>query len=136
MRIALVYVDALKGGGYPRDVRWLGGALQQLGAQVYVIAEPGEATDGLGRAIVLRPEGYGSVAKLVDVAHSSGSSSRASSSFRDVCDLASMFCRHLRTLWKERATMRRHIYRKRTYLWCSHHSFLPPRLTAHLFSKS
>ena len=32
--------------------------------------------------------------------------------------------------------MRRHTYPKRTYLWCSRHSFLPPRLTAHLFSKA
>jgi glycosyltransferase involved in cell wall biosynthesis len=47
MKVALVYRDALQGGGYPRDVRWLVGSLAAVGASVTLVAKPGDETDGL-----------------------------------------------------------------------------------------
>jgi glycosyltransferase involved in cell wall biosynthesis len=47
MRVALVYRDALRQGGYPRDLRWLAGSLAGRGVSVTVVAEPGGEGDGL-----------------------------------------------------------------------------------------
>src|SRR5688572_26318610 len=46
MKISLLYSDALAPGGYPRDVRWLAGALLRAGAEVSLLARPGDHLDG------------------------------------------------------------------------------------------
>jgi hypothetical protein len=47
VRVALVYRDALRRGGYPRDTRWLAGSLATQGASVTLVADPGDQTEGL-----------------------------------------------------------------------------------------
>jgi len=56
MKISLVYKDALGGGGYPRDVRWLASALANLGAHVILLCqEPADeaVTEGLSRDVCI-----------------------------------------------------------------------------------
>jgi glycosyltransferase involved in cell wall biosynthesis len=54
MKIALVYRDALQGGGYPRDVRWLSSALLGSGMKVLLLADEGRETDGLAAGVEIR----------------------------------------------------------------------------------
>ena len=56
MKIGCIYKDALGGGGYPRDVRWLAYALANLGAHVTLFCqEPGDeaVTEGLSRDVYI-----------------------------------------------------------------------------------
>lgn len=56
MRLALLYTDVFARGGYPRDVRWLAGALSRAGVDVTVFGQldvPG-GTDGLHEAVSIR----------------------------------------------------------------------------------
>ena len=69
MRVGLLYLDALQGGGYPRDVRWLSGALQRQGVEVTLIANPGPREDGLDSTTVMRIDELDSIARQVDVLH-------------------------------------------------------------------
>jgi glycosyltransferase involved in cell wall biosynthesis len=69
VKIGLVYLDALEAGGYPRDARWLAGALQGAGISVHVVSRPGPHRDGLGAAAVVPPCEFLSVAHDVDVIH-------------------------------------------------------------------
>lgn len=47
LRIGFVYRDVLRGGGYPRDVRWLASALASHGVSVTLFAGAGWNTEGL-----------------------------------------------------------------------------------------
>jgi glycosyltransferase involved in cell wall biosynthesis len=69
MNVALLYLDALQGGGYPRDVRWLAGGLASAGVAVKLIARPGPHRDGLGTAITVDPPEFHSVARAADILH-------------------------------------------------------------------
>ena len=69
MNLALVYLDALAGGGYPRDVRWLAGALADTETSVRLVADKGSNVDGLGSATVLSPDEFRSSAHEFDVVH-------------------------------------------------------------------
>ena len=69
MRVALVYLDALEAGGYPRDARWLAGALDDAGVSVRVVSRPGLHRDGLGQATVVSPSDFASIAHESDVIH-------------------------------------------------------------------
>ena len=56
MKLALLYTDVFAPGGYPRDVRWLAGALSRAGVDVTIFGHldsPSE-TDGLHEAINIR----------------------------------------------------------------------------------
>ena len=57
MRVGLVYSDVLQGGGYPRDVRWLAGALQRSGVEVTLFGRntSHQNKDGLVDGIELVP---------------------------------------------------------------------------------
>lgn len=68
MKVALVYRDALRHGGYPRDVRWLAGALAARGVSVTVVAQPGQEYDGLGEGVRILPFGRDASDRW-DVAH-------------------------------------------------------------------
>jgi glycosyltransferase involved in cell wall biosynthesis len=53
VKIALIYSHALNPGGYPRDIRWLSTALAAGGAEVMLLSEPGDETDGLDDRVTL-----------------------------------------------------------------------------------
>jgi glycosyltransferase involved in cell wall biosynthesis len=53
MKVAFAYPEALGPGGYPRDARWLVGALRERGVDISLVARPGPHTDGLGGAPVV-----------------------------------------------------------------------------------
>jgi glycosyltransferase involved in cell wall biosynthesis len=72
MKIALLYLDALRSGGYPRDVRWLASEFARLGHEVTLIAREGKETDGLQDVGVVRPERFRSLYPNVDLVHSWG----------------------------------------------------------------
>lgn len=72
MKIALLYLDALRSGGYPRDVRWLASEFGDLGHEVVLIAREGKETDGLRDVGVVRPERFRSLYPKVDLVHSWG----------------------------------------------------------------
>ena len=57
MRVGFVYPDVLQGGGYPRDVRWLAGALQRSGVEVTLFGRniSHQNKDGLVDGIELVP---------------------------------------------------------------------------------
>jgi glycosyltransferase involved in cell wall biosynthesis len=69
LRVALVYLDALKAGGYPRDARWLAGALENAGVSVCVVSRPGPHRDGLGLATVASPRDFPAIAREADLVH-------------------------------------------------------------------
>jgi len=57
VRVGFVYSDVLEGGGYPRDVRWLAGALQRSGVEVTLFGRntSHQNKDGLVDGIELLP---------------------------------------------------------------------------------
>ena len=69
MRVTTFYLDALQGGGYPRDIRWLAGALARQGVDISVVARPGRFRDGLDSVAVVDPMHLGSLARVSDVLH-------------------------------------------------------------------
>ena len=69
MRICIVYRDALQPGGYPRDVRWLSGALAGQGLDVHLIARQGASLDGLGTAQPVPFEDGRQVVEDADIIH-------------------------------------------------------------------
>lgn len=69
MKVALVYLDALAGGGYPKDVRWLAGALADTGTVVEVVTNDGPHRDGLGAAVAVGPGRFRSTSDEYDVVH-------------------------------------------------------------------
>lgn len=69
MKVGLVYQHALAAGGYPRDVRWLAGALRSCGIRADVISDPGPHADGLGDARVVPLEELRRVSAGYDVLH-------------------------------------------------------------------
>jgi len=69
MKVALVYLDALAGGGYPQDVRWLAGALADTGTSVEVVAKDGPHRDGLGAANIIGPGQFRSTPDEYDLVH-------------------------------------------------------------------
>lgn len=72
MKIGLLYLDALRSGGYPRDVRWLASEFSRLGHEVILIAREGQETDGLQGVEVVRPERFAALHGNVDLVHSWG----------------------------------------------------------------
>jgi len=56
MKLALLYTDVFAGGGYPRDVRWLAGALSRAGVDVTMFGRLDfpRRSDGLQEAIGIR----------------------------------------------------------------------------------
>lgn len=72
VKIALLYLDALRSGGYPRDVRWLASEFSDLGHEVVLIAREGKETDGLRGVGVVRPERFRSLYSTVDLVHTWG----------------------------------------------------------------
>lgn len=72
MKIALLYLDALRPGGYPRDVRWLASALARKGHEVSLIVRSGRETDGLEGVEVVAPRRFASLRSSLDVIHSWG----------------------------------------------------------------
>jgi glycosyltransferase involved in cell wall biosynthesis len=69
MKLGLLYLDALQDGGYPRDVRWLAGALAESGLTVRLVARAGIARDGLGSATVIGPDDFRTFAGDLDLVH-------------------------------------------------------------------
>ena len=69
MNVALLYMDALHDGGYPRDIRWLAGALARQGLSVSLVANPGTHEDGLDSVTLADPEDFASLARGADVVH-------------------------------------------------------------------
>jgi glycosyltransferase involved in cell wall biosynthesis len=69
MNVALLYMDALHDGGYPRDIRWLAGALARQGLSVSLAANPGTHEDGLDSVTLADPEDFASLARGADVVH-------------------------------------------------------------------
>jgi glycosyltransferase involved in cell wall biosynthesis len=57
LRVGFVYSDVLQGGGYPRDVRWLAGALKRSGVEVTLFGRntSHQNKDGLVGGIELVP---------------------------------------------------------------------------------
>ena len=55
LRIGFVYRDALGGGGYPRDVRWLASALASCGVAVTLFTGAGSFTEGLTDSVRIEP---------------------------------------------------------------------------------
>jgi len=77
VKIALLYVDALAPGGYPRDVRWLAGTLAGMGHDVSVLGRPGRHHDGLsGARVVEDPHRWAYEAHVADILHGFGLSRR------------------------------------------------------------
>jgi len=72
MKIALLYLDALRSGGYPRDVRWLGSALARQGHEVSLVARTGREDDGLEGVEIIPPRGFPSHCRNIDLVHSWG----------------------------------------------------------------
>jgi glycosyltransferase involved in cell wall biosynthesis len=72
MKIALLYLDALRSGGYPRDIRWLASEFVELGHEVTIIAREGTETDGLRDVGIVRPERFRAHHPRVDLLHSWG----------------------------------------------------------------
>jgi hypothetical protein len=69
MNVALLYMDALHEGGYPRDIRWLAGALARQGLSVSLAANPGTHEDGLDSVTLANPGDFASLARGADVVH-------------------------------------------------------------------
>jgi glycosyltransferase involved in cell wall biosynthesis len=67
--VALVYRDALRPGGYPRDTRWLAGSLATQGASVTLVADPGDQTEGLTDDVRWLEFGTAARAGWYDVVH-------------------------------------------------------------------
>jgi glycosyltransferase involved in cell wall biosynthesis len=65
----MLYLDALQGGGYPRDIRWLAGALARRGLSVSLVAKPGPFRDGLDSVGLVSPRHFGIRARDADVVH-------------------------------------------------------------------
>ena len=65
----MLYLDALQGGGYPRDIRWLAGALARRGLSVSLAAKPGPYRDGLESVGLVSPSQFGIRAREADVVH-------------------------------------------------------------------
>ena len=55
MRVAVIYVYALAGGGYPRDIRWLASALHSVGVSVTLFARPGVVAEELTEDVCVKP---------------------------------------------------------------------------------
>jgi glycosyltransferase involved in cell wall biosynthesis len=69
VRLAMLYLDALQGGGYPKDIRWLAGALARRGLSVSLAAKPGPYRDGLDSVGLVSPSDFGVRAREADVVH-------------------------------------------------------------------
>ncbi len=70
MKAALVYRDALRGGGYPRDVRSLSSSLRGCGVEVILFADEGGETDGrVPGADIRRISEFSRAAGSVDLVH-------------------------------------------------------------------
>lgn len=115
MKVALFYLAACAPGGYPRDVRWLAGALAELGVDVTLMSHGGPERDGLSDVSVeVEPARWGAVAEAADVMHgfgiSHGPQIRATLGFARrtrsvVSPLAHLMHEHVRVkAWKKRPT--------------------------------
>jgi glycosyltransferase involved in cell wall biosynthesis len=69
VRLEMLYLDALQGGGYPKDIRWLAGALARRGLSVSLAAKPGPYRDGLDSVGLVSPSHFEIRAREADVAH-------------------------------------------------------------------
>ncbi len=77
MRVAFLYHDAFAPGGYPRDMRWLAGALTDLGIEVTVLGRPGPLHDGLGSSVVVdQPASWAGALEGKPLLHAFGISNR------------------------------------------------------------
>lgn len=113
MKLAFFFLDAFAPGGYPRDVRWLAGALSAYGCEVSVLGRPGPESDGTGSAIqVTREQEWLREAREADVLHIFGFSNvaqlRAATRMRSVASavvispLAHLMSEHVRvSAWKK-----------------------------------
>jgi glycosyltransferase involved in cell wall biosynthesis len=134
VNVAFLYLDALQGGGYPRDARWLAGSLADAGVGVNVIARPGSHRDGLGKALTVDVAGYRRVASNADVVHVWGVFT--SDQFRltrwlrprsryVISPLAHLMTSHLRRRW----------WKKFPYLAAMQPMLATSRHVAHYFSE-
>lgn len=55
MKVGLVYRDALGGGGYPRDIRWLARALTLCGVSVTLFTKGGSVTKDVTDSVPMEP---------------------------------------------------------------------------------
>jgi glycosyltransferase involved in cell wall biosynthesis len=129
VRVALVYLDALKDGGYPRDIRWLAGALARRCETIWVVASDGDVTDGLGDAIAINPRD--AVRLRPDVAHSMGMLVPAQLFLHRALRARANVISPLGHLMDEHLARGR---KKTTYLRAIR-LLLPRRLSVHLFSE-
>jgi glycosyltransferase involved in cell wall biosynthesis len=129
VRVALVYLDALKAGGYPRDVRWLAGALSRRCESVWVVANDGGVRDGLGGALPVRP--HDALRLRPDVAHAMGVLIPAQIVLHRALRARTNVMSPFGQLMDEHLARGRN---KTMYLRAAR-LLLPPRLTIHLFSE-
>lgn len=130
MRVALLYVDALKEGGYPRDARWLAGALAERCRKVWLVADDGIEYDGLKDSVSVVPPSKARSLRP-DVAHGLGLLLP-----RQLL-LQRMLRAQVHVLSPWGHLMAEHLTRgrnKTTYLRLVR-PLLPPRLTIHLLSE-
>lgn len=111
MNIALVYRDALSAGGYPRDVRWLAGALSRHCSNVWLLTGEGTYLDGLGDSQLVPKARCHEIAGRVDVAHTFGLflprqlllQRRLHARANVVSPLGHLMCAHMKSkAWKKR----------------------------------
>lgn len=70
MRVAILYRDALRPGGYPRDVRLLSSSMASCGVEVVLLADEGAETEGLtDRVQCRRLADFRSAAGRSDLVH-------------------------------------------------------------------
>lgn len=135
MKIAVVYFDALQGGGYPRDIRWLAGALSRRGLDVSLVAHPGLHTDGLESVDRIDPRYFPSRISRMDVIHvwmlfvphQFGSWRR----FQDTVPIVVSPAAHLLP-----AHLKRKWWKKYPFLLRMQPAFLRSHPVAHLFSEA
>jgi glycosyltransferase involved in cell wall biosynthesis len=134
VNVALVYLDALRSGGYPRDVRWLAGALAERCDNVWMIADEGNEIDGLGSARPIRPQDVRKIDAKIDVSHSFGIflprqlllQRRLRSFVNVVSPLGQLMESHVsRRAWK-----------KHPYLLAARPVLMSANLTIHVFSEA
>jgi glycosyltransferase involved in cell wall biosynthesis len=134
VKIALVYLDALQPGGYPRDVRWLAGALVSAGHEVSLVAKEGRELDGLRSVDIVEPAKFGEASATADVVHFWGMFiprqllmlRRTKRHAVVLSPIAELMHQHMdRRAWK-----------KRPYVATSRHLISLVRPTLHLFSEA
>jgi glycosyltransferase involved in cell wall biosynthesis len=131
--IALIYLDALLGGGYPRDVRSLAGVLAERCSNVWLIAREGRHVDGLGAARILAPEKWRRLAGKIEIAHEFGILMPRQLLLQRKLQPAANVISPLGHLME--AHMKHRSWKKYPYLAIARRFLLPSQPTIHLFSE-